>query len=207
MTRIRIAAITVGLSVALTSVARASGSEDRPYPKNLVHIDLLAPLAEPGMYGGAYERVFSQSSTFGGPRSFLVAFAVADEIEIKGLTIDDVKATDLFAVGILVREYASKSLSGVYSQYGLSYITGQASGTEYDWRGQARHHEYDLNAGELQMGLGLQWLMARVFLIDVGISGRLSLGNLANKGEGEDTDDELLFGWSFALAAGVGFAF
>ena len=130
----------------IQSFAQSSAYDTKSYPKNLVHIDVLAPLAEPGMYGGAYERVFSMTSSFGGPRSFLVGFAMADEIEINGLTIDDFKATDLVEVGILVREYASDSLSGVYSQYGISYITGDASGTTYDSRDQPLYQEYDLNA-------------------------------------------------------------
>lgn len=198
-----------GLAVVfvLIMTTRVSASESKPYPRNLLRIDVLAPMANSGMYGASYERVFDAGKSFGGAKSFLVGFAMADEMDINHYSIKDLQASNIYGVGIAVRNYGSESLSGVYSQHGISYVTGKASGNKYDWRGQGRYHEYELHGGEVQTGLGLQFLVARTFLVDFGISARVSFGNLTNKGQDKDAKDEHLVGWSFVIAGGVGVAF
>ncbi len=170
--------------------------------RNLIHVDVLAPMANNGMYGAAYERVFSNTSNFGGPRSFLIAAAHAKEADIRQSSFDELKAKNLNAIGLLYREYAGHWLSGLYSQGGVSYVTGDGQGVK---DGQPK--KYDVQAGEVQAGLGLQLLLADTIGIDLNITGRFSFGKMKNQATGEDEKDEHLIGLGFAIAGGVVVAF
>ncbi len=185
-------------SVTETSIIK----QESFHKNNLVHFDVLAPIANSGMYGVAYERIYKEYSNLGGPASFLIAVATADEVEMNHQSLDDLKGKDFLAIGILGREYSLNTLSGLYGQYGISYITGDAEGID---DGVLRR--YEIQGGEIQGGLGLQLLIAKTFVFDVNITGRVDLGTLKNKGTGEDDEDEFLVGWGFAIAGGVGFAF
>jgi putative salt-induced outer membrane protein YdiY len=152
------------------------------------------------MYGAAFEHGFRAGS--GDMMSFLIAGAVADEIEVKDSQDEYAILKNVKAVGILGRRYYKDSLDGLYGQAGASYLTGEAERVVDEVR-----NEYDVQGGEFQAGVGLQFIMAERFVVDFNITYRMPLASLKPKVQSGDAEDVMVVGFGYGIAGGIGVAF
>ena len=68
-------------------------------------------------------------------------------------------------------------------------------------------HRYELKIGEAQAGFGYKYFLFKSVALDINLTGRLEFGSLKLTDKGETEEDETLFGWNYALAGSLGFAF
>lgn len=179
--------------------AAAATGTGPPFPRNVLHADLLAWIAGEQMFSAYYERVRAP----GGKAAIALGVSFAKDVTADtggGADVREVES-DLFGIGAQWRHYSAGAPRGLFVPMSLSLVGGEGTGRDSANRRRGyRFAGYDVGL----LGIGYQQRVLDRFTVEAMAALHTALGWLWEK---EGGDHGTTGGFGIGVSGGLGFAF